>query len=76
MLEREGRDIGLVTGIVGITRFEILVEGRPAHAGTTPMDARVDALVAASDLVLKIRERPCVSLGSRAISSRPSASSR
>ena len=56
MLEREGRDIGLVTGIVGITRFEILIEGRPDHAGTTPMDARADALVAASDLVLKIRD--------------------
>jgi N-carbamoyl-L-amino-acid hydrolase len=54
VLERQGRDIGLVTGIVGITRFEILVEGRPDHAGTTPMDARADALVAASDLVLKI----------------------
>ena len=34
VLERQGRDIGLVTGIVGITRFEILVEGRPDHAGT------------------------------------------
>jgi beta-ureidopropionase / N-carbamoyl-L-amino-acid hydrolase len=56
VLEREGRDIGLVTGIVGITRFEILVEGRRDHAGTTPMDARADALVAASDLVLKIRD--------------------
>ena len=56
VLEREGRDIGLVRGIVGITRFEIFVEGRPDHAGTTPMDARADALVAASDLVLKICE--------------------
>jgi beta-ureidopropionase / N-carbamoyl-L-amino-acid hydrolase len=56
VLEREGRDIGLVTGIVGIARFELLVEGRSAHAGTTPMDARADALVAASDLVLKIRD--------------------
>jgi N-carbamoyl-L-amino-acid hydrolase len=56
VLERQGRDIGLVTGIVGITRFEILVEGRPDHAGTTPMDARADALVAASDLVLKIHD--------------------
>jgi beta-ureidopropionase / N-carbamoyl-L-amino-acid hydrolase len=55
VLEREGRDIGLVRGVVGITRFEILVQGRPDHAGTTPMDARSDALVAASDLVLKIR---------------------
>ncbi len=56
VLEREGRDIGIVTAIVGITRIEILVEGRPDHAGTTPMDARVDALVAAADLVLRIRE--------------------
>jgi beta-ureidopropionase / N-carbamoyl-L-amino-acid hydrolase len=56
VLEREGRDIGLVTGIVGITRFEVLIEGRPDHAGTTPMSARADALVAASDLVLKIRD--------------------
>lgn len=56
LLEREGRDIGLVAGIVGITRFEILVEGRPDHAGTTPMDGRSDALVASSDLVLKIRD--------------------
>ncbi len=56
VLEREERDIGLVRGIVGITRFEILVEGRADHAGTTPMDARADALVAASDLVLKVRE--------------------
>lgn len=56
VLEREGRDIGLVTGIAGISRFEILIEGQPDHAGTTPMDARADALVAASDLVLKIRD--------------------
>jgi N-carbamoyl-L-amino-acid hydrolase len=56
VLEREDRDIGLVTGIAGITRFEILVKGRPDHAGTTPMDARADALVAASDIVLRIRE--------------------
>ena len=56
VLEREGRDIGLVTGIAGISRFEILIEGRPDHAGTTPMGARADALVAASDLVLKIRD--------------------
>jgi N-carbamoyl-L-amino-acid hydrolase len=56
VLEREGRDIGLVTGIVGITRFEMVIEGRPDHAGTRPMDARSDALVAGSDLVLKIRD--------------------
>ena len=56
VLEREGRDIGLVTGIAGITRFEIVIDGRPDHAGTTPMNVRSDALVAASDLVLKVRD--------------------
>src|SRR5690606_24768439 len=35
---------------------EIIVEGRADHAGTTRMDARADALVAASELVLDIRQ--------------------
>lgn len=56
ILETERLDIGLVTAICGITRFEIVLEGRADHAGTTPMDARADALVAASQLVLDIRE--------------------
>ncbi len=55
VLEAERKDIGIVTAIAGITRIEIAVEGRPDHAGTTPMDRRADALVAASQLVLDIR---------------------
>ncbi|MEW6642650.1 MAG: Zn-dependent hydrolase [Pseudomonadota bacterium] len=55
VLEREKIDIGLVTAIAGITRFEIIVEGRPDHAGTTPMDGRADALVAAAPIVLAVR---------------------
>jgi len=54
VLEREGIDIGIVGAITGISRFEILVEGRADHAGTTPMNARYDALGAASCLVLGI----------------------
>ncbi|ENN89474.1 amidase, hydantoinase/carbamoylase family [Rhizobium freirei PRF 81] len=57
VLEAENRDIGIVTAIAGITRIEITVEGRADHAGTTPMDRRADALVAASQLVLDIRSR-------------------
>ncbi|NTF40676.1 Zn-dependent hydrolase [Rhizobium rhizogenes] len=57
VLEAENRDIGIVTAIAGITRIEITVEGRADHAGTTPMDRRADALVAASQLVLDIRQR-------------------
>jgi beta-ureidopropionase / N-carbamoyl-L-amino-acid hydrolase len=55
VLENEKKDIGIVTAIAGITRIEVTVEGRADHAGTTPMDARADALVAASQLVLDIR---------------------
>ncbi|AYD04149.1 Zn-dependent hydrolase [Neorhizobium sp. NCHU2750] len=54
VLESEKIDIGIVGAITGITRFEILIEGRADHAGTTPMSKRYDALGAASVLVLGI----------------------
>jgi len=54
VLESEEIDIGVVTAIAGITRIEIEVEGRADHAGTTPMDARKDALTAASWIVLAV----------------------
>ena len=54
VLEQEQLDIGVVTAIAGITRIEIVVEGRADHAGTTPMGARQDALVAAAQLVLAV----------------------
>lgn len=57
VLEDERKDIGLVTTIVGISRFEIIIEGRADHAGTTPMTKRADALVAAAKLTLEIRQR-------------------
>lgn len=55
VLEAEGIDIGVVSAIAGITRFEIVVDGRADHAGTTPMSARADALVAAARIVAEIR---------------------
>lgn len=54
VLEGEKLDIGVVTAIAGITRVEIIVEGRADHAGTTPMDRRADALGAAAHLVLAV----------------------
>jgi beta-ureidopropionase / N-carbamoyl-L-amino-acid hydrolase len=54
VLERDGIDIGIVGAITGISRFEILIEGRADHAGTTPMKSRYDALGAASCVVLGI----------------------
>jgi len=54
VLETQKLDIGVVTAIAGITRIEIVVEGRADHAGTTPMGARADALAAAARLVTGI----------------------
>lgn len=52
VLERADAPVGIVTGIVGQARGEVVFEGRADHAGTTPMDARDDALVKAAEFVL------------------------
>ena len=51
-----GAPLAVVTGIVGYVRAERVVEGRAGHAGTTPMDARDDALVSAAEEILRIRD--------------------
>lgn len=48
--------LGVVTSIVAYARREVRFEGSAGHAGTTPMDARDDALVAAADYVLRVRD--------------------
>jgi beta-ureidopropionase / N-carbamoyl-L-amino-acid hydrolase len=53
-LERTHTAIGVVEGIVGIHWWEATVSGTANHAGTTPMDQRHDALLAASELVLAV----------------------
>lgn len=54
VLEQERADVGVVSGIVGIRRVHARVVGRPAHAGTTPIGLRHDALAVASELVLAV----------------------
>ncbi len=39
-LEREGKDVGLVTSIAGDRRFLVVLEGRFDHSGATPMGTR------------------------------------
>ena len=51
VLEREGIDIGVVEGIVGIKRWHVTIDGFANHAGTTPMSDRRDALLAAAGFV-------------------------
>jgi beta-ureidopropionase / N-carbamoyl-L-amino-acid hydrolase len=50
-LEREKIDIGVVEGIVGILHSDVTIEGFANHAGTTPMDQRQDALLAAARFI-------------------------
>jgi len=55
-LQREKVQIGVVTGIVGSRSFRIVLHGSGGHAGTTPMDERRDAGVAAARAILGVRE--------------------
>jgi acetylornithine deacetylase/succinyl-diaminopimelate desuccinylase-like protein len=48
--------LGVVTGIVGYSRGELVLSGRAGHAGTTPMAGREDALVAAAAEILRVRD--------------------
>lgn len=50
-LEEADLPVGIVTAIVGIERFEVTIRGEANHAGTTGMNRRKDALVAAADLI-------------------------
>ena len=56
VLANAGAPLGIVTGIVGMVRGTRTFEGMPGHAGTVPMAGRSDALVAAAEYVLHVRE--------------------
>ncbi|MCU1808029.1 Zn-dependent hydrolase [Cytobacillus firmus] len=51
VLEEKNIPIGVVETIVGLTQLEVTVKGKAGHAGTTPMDRRSDALVAAAGMI-------------------------
>jgi hydantoinase/carbamoylase family amidase len=56
VLESLGLPLGVVLGTFGVERHRITWRGQAAHAGSTPMDKRRDALAGASKLALEIRE--------------------
>jgi beta-ureidopropionase / N-carbamoyl-L-amino-acid hydrolase len=55
VLEKLNRPLGVVLGTKGVERHIIVFTGQEAHSGSTPMDARRDALAAAAKLALDIR---------------------
>jgi N-carbamoyl-L-amino-acid hydrolase len=50
-LAAEKIDIGVVEGIVGNRRWDVTIEGKANHAGTTPMNERQDAMLAAAKFI-------------------------
>jgi N-carbamoyl-L-amino-acid hydrolase len=56
VLESMGIPLGVVLGTFGVERHQVTFRGQAAHAGSTPMDKRRDALGAAAKLALEIRE--------------------
>jgi len=56
VLESLGLPLGAVLGTFGVERHRITWRGQAAHAGSTPMDKRRDALAGAAKLALELRE--------------------
>ncbi len=56
ILEKANLQIGVVEGIVGIVHWEVTINGFANHAGTTPMNIRQDALLAAAKLIIAVNE--------------------
>src|SRR5437762_8066599 len=56
VLESMALPLGVVLGTFGVERHLVTFRGQAAHAGSTPMDRRRDALAGAAKLELEIRE--------------------
>lgn len=52
-LEAENQPLGVVTGIVGQSRWRVIVTGEAGHAGTVPMNMRRDALAGSAEMMLE-----------------------
>jgi N-carbamoyl-L-amino-acid hydrolase len=51
ILEAEGKDIGVVTGVQAMRWYEVTIAGQDAHTGATPMHLRKNALLGAARMV-------------------------
>lgn len=56
ILNSSKTDIGVVEGIVGLKWWDVIISGFANHAGTTPMNSRQDAMIAAAKFVLKVNQ--------------------
>jgi len=54
ILEAEGRDIGVVTGVQAMRWYEVTLTGQDAHTGATPMHLRKNALLGAARVIERV----------------------
>lgn len=55
-LDKKQIPVGIVSSIAGVSRFEVTITGEANHAGSTMMEDRKDALVAASHFIGQVPE--------------------
>jgi N-carbamoyl-L-amino-acid hydrolase len=55
-LEQEQKQIGVVTAVQGFRWYDVKITGQDAHAGSTPMSGRRDALLAAAQLIQAVNK--------------------
>lgn len=54
ILEKAKKQVGIVYGIAAPTRLQVRIQGKASHTGTTPMDQRQDAFLAAAEIGLAL----------------------
>lgn len=56
ILEEQQKEIGIVKGVQAYVWYKIIVTGKAQHTGTTPLGSRADALLTASQMIVKANE--------------------
>ncbi|KAE9977304.1 hypothetical protein EG328_002133 [Venturia inaequalis] len=56
ILDRAEQPVAVVKGVQSIKWYNIEIKGREAHTGTTPMDARNDALLGAAKMIVEVNQ--------------------
>ncbi|MDF7674562.1 M20 family metallo-hydrolase [Acetobacteraceae bacterium ESL0709] len=56
VLEKAGKDIGIVTAITGVSWLTVTFHGRASHAGTTPLSYRNDSLIKAAKFIISFQD--------------------
>lgn len=63
VLENAEKQVGIVYGIAAPTRLQVRIQGKASHTGTTPMNQRQDAFLAAAEIGLLLEEAALAELG-------------